>query len=1104
MSDPKRPLGDTPGVMVWDNQTNAPSYIRLEDYQEAVASGRYRPYEGTVVRTERLGAQVQSSPESGLAHTGAGERFVDPSVQAAADARERRRQLHDNLADKAFTVAEGFVDAVTLGLVHERGESADIRRDVNSGSAFLGQALGMIGSTVAAPGTLLSKLPAGRVARGGEVAGRAIGEAAFGVATKGEAGVRAVARRATKEAVENSAVGTAAAFGHGASDALIEDKPFAAEAVVAAAWQDALIGGGFGAAGQLFSRARSTIRAREAIGKQAGVLDVSSPASASVNQAARDAVDAWGSQLEKHRVAHGVLDVAARNGELGPSGAEWVAGRKEALKAAERARSRLEKWDLAKVLEGDDPKAVNRALEALDDYSSAMARLDESMRPGEWTVHQMRPRAQVTPGQASPPPVTNAAGEVFSPVLLQMDELMTPDLRARYRQIYGEDYRTGESVMDEVISRQGPDAPAPEMVPTPSSLEQSAVASPRARRARAAQEADTPPVAQQVDESPTLVDGPRDLQAPDLMGPHPKSSLEAFAYDVESTAARLGSGRLEDVLSSMGRPGRAPMTLERFRELVGEAEQAGYLVTRGDGAEVPYLGTKVGDEIVVRGEPPADWKPDKRARFGRWGDQGNLKKAPDTIVEGAQPADPLAAQLGAGAADPLSGKTYKEAQPFGKARRGKAAEPDPMDRTYREEMSFDEPAPVPEAPVSAADPVDTSPTVIDRSRGVRPGSALDNYIAQMGAPGPRLDPGDMSARKVNEALEALAEATDGRVGSAEAREAAEAAGLSLGARGPLAEHLGAIWGLRQLGRASADAAKGGKHSPLMAKMIKRAGIAGGRQIAMGGKMGPAMLGAMGGAMGGHLIGAALGMAGGLASSVGRARDAVVKAGAALLAGRGSRAAARIPMSARYAYDGSDPTEDVVERVQQLQNVLADPEGARAQIRESLGDLAIIQPGLADAAVDRRLAQYQNLAIRAPMFVWNALGEARPAGAQALRRFREYEDATWNLEGLLRDVSAGALTKTRAEALREQYPEVAAVLARQVMQDPAALRRLDRNRLAQVEMITGFPLTTRTPDYAARTQAAFHLPQQPAPQAGTAGLKPPAPTPAQAPYAPGNH
>jgi hypothetical protein len=184
--------------------------------------------------------------------------------------------------------------------------------------------------------------------------------------------------------------------------------------------------------------------------------------------------------------------------------------------------------------------------------------------------------------------------------------------------------------------------------------------------------------------------------------------------------------------------------------------------------------------------------------------------------------------------------------------------------------------------------------------------------------------------------------------------------------------------------------------------------------------------------------------------------------------------------------------------------MADPEAALRRFTEELGGLAALHPDIAQAAAERRLAQYQAISLRAPVFVWNAMGEGRPAGVQALRRFREAEDAVWNAEGVLRAVASGSLTRTQAEVFRDAYPEMHAVLIKSILDGREAVAKLPRERRAVVELLLGQALSTRTPEYAARQQMTFAPPPAAAPNPASGSISPPAPTPAQAAFAPGNH
>lgn len=261
-------------VLVWDIASNAPTNIPLSQYAEAVASGKVRPYEQTVVRTERLGAQVYNTPEQAGAALAGGERPVSPTQDYVAGVQEQQREAFDTLSHKVFTFGEAVVDGLSSGLIRERGKRADLRRDVNAGSAFAGNLTALalsLANPASAAGRAVAFTPAAKIARSSEAAGKAAAKQLFGEAVKGERVVTAMGRRAVAEAVPNAALAGAAALGHGVTDTLIEDKPFAAEHISSEVGVGALVGGAFGAGATLLGKAASKIKAREYITKQGGI-----------------------------------------------------------------------------------------------------------------------------------------------------------------------------------------------------------------------------------------------------------------------------------------------------------------------------------------------------------------------------------------------------------------------------------------------------------------------------------------------------------------------------------------------------------------------------------------------------------------------------------------------------------------------------------------------------------------------------------------------------------------------------------------------------------------------------------------------------------------
>jgi hypothetical protein len=1057
--------GPGPGVLVWDTQTGQQTYIPLADYAEAIAGGRFRAYDQSVVRSARAGATVEQSPEDALRRR---EPFVSAAGAEAEAAAAAREAAFDNLADKAFTAVEGAVDTATFGALKVRGEIEDARRSELSGYATAGS-VGAIATSFLVPGAtgpLLGGLAKGSTRLGSAVSKSLVRESAKEVAGRGA--LRGIARRAVDEAAQGAAYTAAMGAGNAAVDAIIEDKPFAAEHLAAAIGEDVMLGLGVGAGvgtlGAMFRGARSRRRARKWITGQGGVLDATSAESARIDSAVSDAVAGWDAALAKHQTVSSSLDTAVRSGEGGAGASTWATERRAAISTAQKLRARLATYDIPKAIAGDDVAAHSALLGyrkgdtwvpgLIDSYADAVGKLDgygPTAGMDEWAASRRR----------------------YAGISAQVDEAEAyvrgmPDDA-------GTTARTGEAP-DGTYA----DLTHAEPISDFKSMNDSGV-----DYGRSAGSTDNTAVGKVAARTPTSPSGPRDLNAPRIDPSTSKSQLAAFAHDVQQLAANVSNPSVDNLWHAMyRRGGKAPggkaalakggggaLTIERFQELLAEAEHAGYLMTTGERVhDVAHMGMKIGDSVAVPADMgPGDFAWSKKERF-RWEDRGKragmfkgadgTMKPVQTVVDGSVPTG---APDASGSAPSLS-DVPRSAEP--------SMEPAP-------DMGPDQ---------AFMDSVDA----MEAFSGVTP-----SPIEPLGA---------RASERVQALLDEIHQVTDGRIGKAAALDAAEAAGLASGPRGALSEALAGVVGLRNLARALGDAASGGtakqgpRHSRLLSRMGVRAGSSMARQMINGGNIGRAGIAGAAGALGGHLVGAALGVAGGVAVSVGAARSAIVEAGAALLAGKGSRVVSAVALNAKYGYGDGEPTEDVAERVQQLHTALANPEAIRAQAMDRLGDLALLAPDVAEAAVANHIRLHANLATKAPRFVWDAMGKARPVGAQALRRFREAEDATWNMPALLRGIGSGKVTSTQAEMFQVQFPMAHAELVRSLLADRDGVGRASREVKLAVERITGIPLTKTNATYASRQQP--QPPPAPSPTQSM-NIQAPAPTPAQAAMAPGN-
>lgn len=369
------------------------------------------------------------------------------------------------------------------------------------------------------------------------------------------------------------------------------------------------------------------------------------------------------------------------------------------------------------------------------------------------------------------------------------------------------------------------------------------------------------------------------------------------------------------------------------------------------------------------------------------------------------------------------------------------------------------------------DPADTPPVV-------------EEPLLAAEAPTSKPRPLDDAEARVQAAMAELVEKSGGRLDSAGALGLLEKVGIR-----PAADNVGAymdqVYALRKAGLLAADAARGVK-TPL------------------GGALKSALLGgAIGGPAGGVAAVAAnmmyLRRGGHIAAATGRLMAAAAGAAQKLLSSTKVRAVAAAASNYPHAYSDRGPIKDPVERIQEIQFLAANPEHIRSRVAENAADLAD-QPDLLRALQDRAVNQVQRLALRAPAVYFDKLGRALSPPGGKLREFFEYENAVHDLPGLLKQLSAGGLTRPQAAALRESWPSVHVKVASAFLDDPDRLRKLPRETLRAVENITGIPLTNAGDPHWLARQAQAWVPPAPTTEPGRPqafNINPDgAPTPAQ--------
>lgn len=287
-----------------------------------------------------------------------GATVVDPSAMEADTRRETRRRMFDDSGHAATTFAEGVVDALSLGLIRETGEAADLRRDVNSGWAMAGNVLGFAAGMAGGP--------VRAVTHGAEAAGRSAAKVML------RSGEGSIVSRAAQEAAAGAALGGGQAFGHAMMDSIIEDKEFTSEAIL----HEVKLGGIIGGVGGVLLGGLAKA-ARKDVTKQGGILG-------DVDEAIQphyEATRAYDAVVQRHAAEVGVLRELHAVGDVPEA---FLAERVDALSRVKRAKVALDNIDVRKAVSGTDDVAYRKFQRIATHYRAAVGELDnvmQSMRP---------------------------------------------------------------------------------------------------------------------------------------------------------------------------------------------------------------------------------------------------------------------------------------------------------------------------------------------------------------------------------------------------------------------------------------------------------------------------------------------------------------------------------------------------------------------------------------------------------------------------------------------------------------------------------------------------------------------------------------------------
>lgn len=1031
------------------------------------------------VRTRSAaGSEHTRTPDEALALQRVGEAplgAIDLATEAAEAGGERRRAAFDTAGDAALTFAEGVVDALSLGLIHETGAAADLRREINSGSALLGELTGtMLGLGLPGPVNLVTK--------GGRAAGRAAAQSVLGEAKVGSRA--AIGVRGAEGAGEMAALMGAASIGHQVTDAVLDDKPFSATAVVHEAGLGALLGGGVSLLSGMFSRAAK----RYEVQGQGGLLDPASSQSRGVADHVDSAISKWNEAIGVHEQRLGVLKQLEAEGALDNVVPEFMAAREVALARAKGFAKDLGELDWAAAMAGDE-KAMARYIQAQENVEIALGELDDLMSAR--MLERMRPQAPGRPLRDPGPPVTEQVG-ISTDDVAQMDRLMADPARAaEYEALYGRPYRP-QARREELAG--GQPSPTSELK-TPAEVAKGtprdAQATPEALQAPAptgAPAARPQPGARfdMAEWTPARVQG--EMGAGRVIAPTPEAMEQPFASVVQDAAARAQAfGDRKAFISSVYEqmPAATRGSLDDFKRQLLEAHQRGELVLeRAD--------------MVAAMDPALVSASELRTGAADFHFVTRAPAHPNNILSNAYPQhqkDHLL--LPDGYFGSVADKNQNAAA-FSAFRQRMAVDT-PMDALRIP------PGRVGEAPVVPAEPVTPAlgPTPVlgkgrvgtakaPTSQGMTEGQAavrryVDEWFATADMVGPRHSPGDYAAQEVSRLADEIRGTALGRDTAAATTDLAQKLGLPR-ARTKLGAQLLDLYTMRKVAEAVTEASKGTvmrgatRNSTvdwIVSRAVQRSAALAGRRM-VGGVAGAALGGPLGYFAGYAMAGQYLGFAGRAAGAAGRLYQRTLKAADSLLKGRrATYVAAALAPNKPIAYSEAGPIKDPVQRIEELRRVAASPQSMADFVVRAAGDLNLVSPEFVAAAVQVVQAQLTFLNEMAPPMRYDALGRPMRPSAGALRRFLEAENAVFNLEGTLHALETGQVTKVQVEALRRAHTPVYSKIAAFLLDDPEKLARLERAKLNTIQMVVGAGLTPAAdPEFIMRQQMAWPPPQEP--------------------------
>ena len=904
------------------------------------------------------------------------------------------------------------------------------------------------------PGHYLGGAVAGAFLPGSPSAVMSAGKAAGGAAARALVGeVTGAGSRIVTRALEEAAAGVAftgaQSFGQQVHDVTSRGADFDAQAVAHEITIGGLLAGAFGVAGGALEGLRGLRGANRAQVRTGatGLLDPKSPESLAVHERVREALDASDDAIADYSRRIGAGRVAAREfPDAIPAGA--LERGDAALKRAVKSGERLRAHNLEEALGGRNDKAYAALQRDLDAHQEALIAVESALEPTpEELGTRMYNRARENPVVPRP----------FNP-----EEFPAP----AFPEDRGVDLEAMHGLDREMAA--GP-SPAREVTSGGKRVMRQAFEDPAAAYER-------------------IWGRPFETTEDVLMnGPLPADEGAGnFGGEVTPTSeSKTGIGK------------RRGNVQEPVSGEISTGTRAGVPFAPAEGlAPAGPAGPGV---LSPAPEVPAGRLIEPRAPEGNRLNEAYAQRPLELLPNGR--FAPL------GPADDAALFSRFRDRALEDSRIGRARKAESLDK-FRAEQAAPAPEPAPEPRVTGGTHTVPAPGPTGKLK-----EFADSWWQVQRGAGGRVSALDRVAARMRSITEDVRAATGGRLDSAAATDFLREARLTP-ARSTLGEQLDHIVAARKIGDALADESRG-VATPLRKAQRNRVLSWLGRRT--GGRVGAGLVGGIAGhAVGGpvgFMLGAMaadrlMGVQGRVAGAAGRMAEKVGDTASKLLKGNAGARVAGALRSGKPVYDESGHEPDPAKRAQQVVQLAANPAALWKKIKDGRGDVALLHPELAAAIADDGVRRIKNLSLRAPVFVWNALGVPIPTSERQVRVFEEYEAATHDLDGLLNNAARGALTGVQADALREQWPAAQSLLTEHVMQDLDALRGATRDRLRAVQRATGLDLlgAASSPAAVAQRQLGWGPPKPltSGPAAPVGALKAPPPTPASgSARAPGN-